>query len=227
MLFPCIILCRKGSKSLKNKNISKLGNLSIFEITKNHAKKSKYVTHIVVSTDDKKIFNQAKKDCFVIFPRPKKLSGDRASSESALKHALKVFEKNFGKVDYVSYLQATEPFRPPEILDKCYTKILKNKKIDSCFAAFEQKKNFWKFKNQRMIRITDKSERYKPRQQKKTILREDTGVALVTKSKFIRKGERLGKNISCIKYSKSIYNIDINYPEDLKLAKLINKNFKF
>ena len=82
-------------------------------------------------------------------------------------------------------------------------------------------------KNQRMIRITDKSERYKPRQQKKTILREDTGVALVTKSKFIRKGERVGKNISCIKYSKSIYNIDINYPEDLKLAKLINKNFKF
>tara|TARA_B100002052_G_scaffold299119_1_gene335434 strand:+ start:1536 stop:2219 length:684 start_codon:yes stop_codon:yes gene_type:complete len=227
MLFPCIILCRKGSKSLKNKNISKLGNLSIFEITKNYAKKSKYVTHIVVSTDDKKIYNQAKKDCFVIFPRPKKISGDRASTESALKHALKVFEENFGKADYVSYLQVTEPFRPPKILDKCYAKILKNKKIDSCFAAFEQKKNFWKLKNQKMIRVTDKRERYKPRQQKKTILREDTGVALVTKSKFIRKGERVGNNISCVKYSKSIYNLDINYPEDFKLAKLINKNFKF
>ena len=55
-----------------------------------------------------------------------------------------------------------------------------------------------------MIRITDKSERYKPRQQKKTILREDTGVALVTKSKFIRKGERVGNNISC-----KIFKIDL------------------
>ena len=47
----------------------------------------------MVSTDDKKIYNQAKKDCFVIFPRPKKISGDRLT-ESALKHALKVFEEN-------------------------------------------------------------------------------------------------------------------------------------
>lgn len=226
MLFPCIILCRKGSKSFKNKNIAKIGNISIFKITKNYAERSKYVTHVVVSTDDKTIYNQAKKDCFVIFPRPKKLCGDSATTESALKHALEVFEDKFGKVDYVSYLQVTEPFRPRNILDECYRKILNNKDLDSCFAAFEQKKNFWKIKNKKMIRITDKDQRSKPRQQKKTILREDTGVALVTKSKFIRKGERIGKNNACIKYSKSIYNIDINYPEDYKLAKVIHKNFK-
>ena len=99
------------------------------------------------------------------------------------------FLKKICKADYVSYLQVTEPFRPPKILDKCYAKILKNKKIDSVLQLLS--KNFWKLKNQKMIRVTDKRERYKPRQQKKTILREDTGVALVTKSKFIRKGERV------------------------------------
>ena len=32
------------------------------------------------------------------------------------------------------------------------------------------------------------------RQTKKPILREDTGIALATKAKFIKSGERLGKN---------------------------------
>ena len=46
------------------------------------------------------------------------------------------------KVDIIAYVQITEPFRPEGILDKCVKKLLKNKKIDSCFAAYSQHKNF-------------------------------------------------------------------------------------
>ena len=57
-------------------------------------KKTKNITDIVVSTDDYKIANISKrKNCFTIFPRPKKLSNDRATTEIALKHALKFTKK--------------------------------------------------------------------------------------------------------------------------------------
>jgi len=226
MLFPCIILCRKGSKSIKNKNTQKISGKSLFRHTLDYAKKSKYITNIVVSTDDKKIYEEAKKDCFVIYPRPKKLSNDKSTSESALQHTLRIFENKFGKVEYVSYLQVTEPFRPNNILDKCYKKILNNKKIDSCFAAYQQEKNFWQFNGKKFIRLSDKNQRYKPRQLKKPVFREDTGVALVTKSKFIRKGERIGRHVEIIKYKGYSYNIDINLPEDLKIARIMNKYIK-
>ena len=57
------------------------------------------------------------------------------------------------------------------------------------------------------------------RQTKKPILREDTGIALATKAKFIKSGERLGKKIACIEYKDPRFNIDINTPEDLKICK--------
>ena len=58
-------------------------------------------------------------------------------------------------------------------------------------------------------------------QTKKPIYREDTGLGLATRSKFIRKNERLGKKIKCISYNDPIYSLDLNNAEDLKLIKKI------
>ena len=194
------------------------------EITIKYLKKSKYISHIVISTDDKKMSEIASKyKCFVIFPRPKKLSNDNATSEMALKHALNIYEKKFGKVDITAYTQVTEPNKPVGIMDKCIEKLIKNKKIDSCFAAYKQQKNFWIQEKGFLKRISPFEERYKPRQKKKSVFREDTGIALATRSKYIRKGERIGKVVKCITYDNPFFNIDINNYNDLKFAKKILK----
>lgn len=217
---PCFILARKNSKSIKNKNISVLKGLPLIVHTIKYAKKCKLISEVVVSTDDPKVAKISKKyNCFTIFPRPKKLSDDKASSESALKHALNVYEKKKEKIKFLAYLQITEPFRPKNILKQCIKKLLNNKKYDSCFAAFIQYKNFWIEKSNALVRISDKKDRFKPRQIKKPVLREDTGIALVTKTKFVRAGERLGKKVTCIKYSNPKYNIDINTEADLIFAR--------
>ena len=222
MIIPCFILCRKGSKEIKGKNNIKIGKKSLFEITFEYVKKSKYVSHIVVSTDDKKIFRKAKNKSFLI-ARPKSLSTSLVSSEKVLKHAIKTFEKKYGKTKYSCYVQVTEPFRPKNILDDCIKKIIKTNS-DSCFAAYEQKKNFWVYKKNKLVRMTNFSDRKKPRQIKNPILREDTGIALVTKSKFLRKGERIGNKISCVSYKNPKFNIDINSLEDLNFARKIHKS---
>ena len=217
---PCLILARKNSKSIKRKNLRKLFGTTLIEITIKYLKKSKFIDDIVVSTDDKTIANISKKNkCFTIFPRPKKLASDTATTETALKHALKIYEKKHGKTNITAYAQVTEPFRPKNIMDKCISTLINNPKIDSCFASFIQKKNFWIMKNNFLRRITPFKERFKPRQTKKPIYREDTGVALATRSKFIRNSERIGKKVKCITYENPKYNIDINNIEDLNLAR--------
>ena len=216
---PCFILARKNSKSIKKKNLKKLSGKTLIEITIKYLKKSKLIDDIVVSTDDETIAKISKKNrCLTIFPRPKILSSDTATTEAALKHALKIYENKYGNTNIVTYAQVTEPFRPKDIMDKCIKTLIKNSKVDSCFASYKQKKNFWIMKNNFLQRLTPFKERFKPRQIK-PIYREDTGIALATRSKFIRKGERIGEKVKCISYEHPKYNVDINNIEDLSLAK--------
>ena len=56
-----IIPARKGSKSIKNKNLLKINNKTLIEIAINSAKKSKFLSDIVVTSDSLKILNLAKK----------------------------------------------------------------------------------------------------------------------------------------------------------------------
>tara|TARA_X000000368_G_scaffold396801_1_gene365369 strand:+ start:11 stop:691 length:681 start_codon:yes stop_codon:yes gene_type:complete len=221
---PCILLARKNSKGIKNKNRIIISGKSLIEHSIDYLKKSKLIDDIIVSTDDKKIAKiSMKKKCFTIFPRPKKLSTDSASSEVALKHALEIYEKKNGKTEITTFIQTTEFFKPQKILDDCIKTLIKNKKIDSCFAAYKQHKNFWTKRNSYLSRISSFTERYKPRQLKNPIYREDTGLGLATKSKFIRMGERIGKKVKCVPYSNPLFSLDINTYEDLKLIKKILK----
>ena len=57
--------------------------------------------------------------------------------------------------------QTTEFFKSPKILH-CIDVLIKNKTVDSCFAAYEQHKNFWISKNNYLKRISPINERYKP-----------------------------------------------------------------
>jgi CMP-N-acetylneuraminic acid synthetase len=110
-----IVLARKGSNRLINKNILILKDKPLIEWTFEKLLKKnirKLFTHILVSTDSKKIINLAKKYKFLSpWKRPKKLSGKFSSSESSALHALKWYEKNKEKVDGIFLFQPTSPFR--------------------------------------------------------------------------------------------------------------------
>lgn len=221
---PCIILARKNSKGIKNKNQIKLNGISLIQHTINFVKKIKLIDDIVISTDDKKIANISKNNkCFTVYPRPRKLSNDKATSEMALAHALKIYEDKKGKTKITVFVQTTEFFKSVKILQSCIKMLIKNKEVDSCFAAYEQHKNFWISHNNYLKRISPYKERYKPRQVKKSIYREDTGLGLATRSYLIRKGERIGKKVKCISYTDPKYSFDLNSKEDLKLLKKIIK----
>ena len=220
---PCILIARKNSKGIKNKNRMIINGKPLIEHSINYLKKCKFINDIVVSTDDIKIAEISnKKKCFTIFPRPKKLCTDTASTEVVLKHALQVYEKQYGTTDITAFIQATEFFKPKKFLDNCIKTLIRNKKIDSCFVAYKQYKNFWVSKKGYLKRISPFAERYKPRQLKKPVFREDTGLGIATRSRFIRNGQRVGNRVKCISYTDPLFSFDLNHKSDLKLIKKLS-----
>ena len=75
----CFIFARGGSKRIPNKNLLKINNKSLLEITLNLAKKVKKIDKIFVSSDSKKILRIAKKNNVQIIKRPKLLCSSNSN----------------------------------------------------------------------------------------------------------------------------------------------------
>jgi CMP-N-acetylneuraminic acid synthetase len=110
-----IVLARKGSSRLKNKNVLTLKGKPLIEWTFEKLNKiniRKLFVDILISTDSEKILNLSKKYNFLSpWLRPKTYSTKFSTSESSALHALKWYEKNIQKVDGVFLFQPTTPFR--------------------------------------------------------------------------------------------------------------------
>ena len=95
-MFSClgIITARKGSKGIPSKNKKKLNGKPLIGYTCEIAKKCKFLTDTITTTDCKTIGKISEK--FGVqspFLRPKHLSNDTAQQEDAILHAMKWYVK--------------------------------------------------------------------------------------------------------------------------------------
>lgn len=118
-----IIPARGGSKGIPRKNIKPLAGKPLIAWTIDEAKKSKYITKLILSSDDDEIIEVAKKyHCEVPFKRPSYLAQDDTSGMEPVLHAL----ENCPGYDYVLMLQPTSPFRTVKDIDNCLEQVFKN-----------------------------------------------------------------------------------------------------
>ncbi len=131
-----IIPARGGSKELPNKNLLKIGGKSLVELAIRSSRESKLLTRTILSSDSKKIIDEAKKfSCEVPFRRPSKLATDSASTFSVLIHSVEWLEKNKNwKTDIVVLLQPTTPFRAGHHIDGVI-KLLFSSKADAAITV--------------------------------------------------------------------------------------------
>ena len=94
-----IIPARGGSKGIPRKNLQLLGGRALVEHSIEHALWSRSVGRVVVSTDDDEIAAVSNKCGAEVIRRPADISGDLATSEAALQHA-------------IDCLRASENYRP-------------------------------------------------------------------------------------------------------------------
>ncbi|MFT5452221.1 MAG: CMP-N-acetylneuraminic acid synthetase [Enterobacterales bacterium] len=112
-----IIPAREGSKRLPNKNTLVLAGKPMIAWTIEAALQSKYVKEVIVSTDSELIKEVAEKHGAVVpFIRPESLSGDMATTDDVLMHAINVLE--LSPSDILVLLQPTSPLRNVDDIDK-------------------------------------------------------------------------------------------------------------
>lgn len=215
-----IILARGGSKGIPKKNIRLLAGKPLIGYTIEAAKRCKLIDRVIVSTDDDEIAGIAKKyGAEVPFKRPIALAQDLTPTEPVLKHAVEWLEKNEAyKPDIIVFLQTTDIFRTKGLIEKTVRKLLDNKKLDSVFVVTESRKNFWRKKEEKWLRLAFDIPPYGPRQLKKPLYREDTGLACATRVKFIKKGQRVGNRIDVVVYDGNLSFLDIHDEFDFWLA---------
>jgi CMP-N,N'-diacetyllegionaminic acid synthase len=137
-----VITARGGSKGIPGKNIKKLGGKPLLTYSIESAKKSRLITHLIVSTDSKKIASVAKQSgANVPFLRPAKLATDTAGHLEVMQHATKFMEDELGfKFDYVVIFQPTSPFRTVSDIDDTVKKLI-DRKADSAVSLVEIENN--------------------------------------------------------------------------------------
>ena len=134
-----LILARKNSQRLKNKNIKKLSHHPLVLWTINFAKKiKKNNNEILVSTDSQEIIEIAK-NAGVLAPwkRPDHLSKSKTTSYKSAKHAINWYKKKISPINTIILLQPTSPFRSLKTYNEMFG-LFKKKNFNS-IASFSKK----------------------------------------------------------------------------------------
>src|SRR5690606_37286373 len=106
------------------------------------ALRSGAVDRVFVSTDAAEIAQVAQAAGAKIIDRPAELSGDTATSESAILHAMDAIEKTGIRIATVVFLQATSPFIPAAGIAEGVA-LVASGRFDAAFSAFQTYGFLW------------------------------------------------------------------------------------
>jgi len=121
-LIVALIPARSGSKRISNKNLQKIGSLTLLEISISHAKNCKKISNVFVSSDSSSILNLAQDVGASTVLRPNNISTDKSTADQVIEHFLSFAFENipeFSVNSTIIYMQPTSPFRRKNLVDKC------------------------------------------------------------------------------------------------------------
>ena len=215
-----VIPARGGSKRVPRKNLLALRGKPLIAHTIDHAKRSRLVNRIIVSTDDNEISDVAIKHGAEVIKRPPELSGDTASSEVALLHVVEwLAEKEKYAPDILVFLQCTSPIRNESDIDNAIGVFLEHH-ADSLFSACRFKKYIWQVRNGEVSPINyDYRRRWREQDFPHQVL--ENGSIFVLKTSILKeRGNRLGGKIVVYEMDE-LSSIQVDSEEDFMLCNCI------
>lgn len=156
-----VVGARSSSKSIPDKNIKPLLGKPLMVWIIEAAKKSKYLTRLILSTDSKKYANIDRKlGIEVPFIRPRKYATDKADDIAYLTHAVLWLERNEGwKADIILRLPPTSPLCKTESIDACIKLLVDDPKATSSRTVTEASKHpykLWRIEGDELKPFIDK-----------------------------------------------------------------------
>tara|TARA_A100001015_G_scaffold193605_1_gene215766 strand:- start:1919 stop:2614 length:696 start_codon:yes stop_codon:yes gene_type:complete len=216
-----IIPARGNSKGIKKKNLINFSGKPLLYWSILQAKKSKFKNEVYVSSENNEILDFSRKLNVNVVKRPKSLSKDSSSSESAIKHVVNTI--GFKNVSNIIFLQATSPLRFPKDINKAF-EVYKKTKSDSLFSGHQAEDYFdiWKKKQNYYIPLTIDYNNRKPRQlfSEKHVCQN--GSIYIFKSEILKnRNNRLGGKINVFKMKEwQSFQLD-----NIKQKKIMEKIF--
>ena len=127
-----LIPARSGSKSIKDKNIMSIGGKPMLAHSVDHARSSRLINRIVLSTDSEYYAEIGREHGAEIpFLRPQELASDDSTDLEVFLHALSFFKKSEGYIPEICvHLRPTCPIRDPKDIDKMIEILINNPEID-------------------------------------------------------------------------------------------------
>lgn len=192
----CIIPARQGSKRLPEKNIRIIGGKPLIAHSIEHAKASRYINSVIVSTDGEQIAAVSKKYGAEVILRPADLSHDTATSESALLHVLGELEKQKQAVPaLVVFLQCTSPIREEGDIDRAIESFMAQS-ADSLLSACKNERYLWRPLDTGMASLNYDYRHRKRDQDHPTEYQENGSIYIFKPEILLQQNNRLGGKIA-------------------------------
>lgn len=216
-----IIPARGGSKGIPRKNIRHLAGKPLILHTILHAIQTPRLERIIVSTDDPEIAAVSKQAGVEVIRRPEEISGDTATSESALHHVLDHLQSTEGyEPDLVVFLQATSPLRRQQDIQNAID-TFEREQADSLFSAGPVHGFVWRSTVDALSAVTYDPTQRQRRQDFAETIWEENGSIYIFKPKILKKyNNRLGGKIAVYPMDR-LDSFQVDEPDDIELIETI------
>jgi len=220
-----IIPARGGSKGILRKNLTLLAGKPLIRYTITEAKKSKHLSHIVVSTEDVEITNLVEKYGVDVVKRPDELSADDTPTSPVVQHVIKFLqEKENQNFNIIVVLQPTSPLRLVSDIDGAIEMFMKYK-CDSVVTVSEvQHPPHWMYTIERNALVPIIKGKNILRRQDTPKIFQLNGAVFVTSKEYLFKNNLIFSGEIRPYIMPIERSVDIDSPLELKLAELILKS---
>ncbi len=218
-----VIPARSGSKSVPHKNIRLMNGKPMLAYSIEHAKQSRYINRIILSTDSEEYASIGKEyGTEVPFLRPAEYATDTALDIDVFYHCLNFLKEEESYIpDIVVQLRPTYPIRNVEDIDAMIEMLLENPEADSVRSIAPAKEIAYKMwrkgKNGKIIPLlNDMEEAYnKPRQELPVIYYQNACIDVVRANVILEQRSMSGKVILGYEMKQ---NFDIDTEEEFAKA---------
>lgn len=181
-----VIPARGGSKGVRLKNLRPVAGRSLVARAVDAALGAELVTDVIVSTDHSGIAREAARAGARIVERPAELSGDGASSESAVLHVLDTLAVHEGEEPVVTVLlQCTSPFIFSEDLDEAVRRVMSGD-ADVSFSVIEDHGFMWTRNQDGEVAAVGHDAAHRPRRQDRAPQYRETGAFYAMRTSGLR-----------------------------------------
>ena len=222
-----LIPARGGSKGIPRKNLYPILGKPLIAYSIEAAQQSRLLTHVVVSTDDDEIADEANRmGARVPFMRPSEFAGDQSNAFGVIQHAVDFYRQSGIEFELLVYLQPTSPLRDAQMIDDCITLMMASD-ADSLVSVMDVPHQFSPDSQMQAHQgyvkpVTGKVGRLRRQEKTQYVARNGPAILITRPSTLIDTQSLYGERILSYKMNR-LDSMDIDEADDIWLVEQASK----